>query len=149
MIQKLLEIRKRFYEKNELLFSLQTEKYFKGLKSNEIHCIYFIEAIEKPNITNIAREMDITTSGMTKITTRLIKKGYLEKYKLEDNNQKVYFSLTEKGKEIYYIHEEIHEKEFMRNYKFLNTFSKEELEIVLSFYEKNTKFLVEEIKKYE
>lgn len=149
MIQKLLEVRKTNYEKNDLLVSLESETYFKGLKLNEVHCIHFIETIEKPNITNLALKMNITTSGMTKITTRLIKKEYLKKYKLEGNKKEVYFSLTKKGNEIYDIHEKIHEVGYVRSYNFLSTIPENELKIIINYFEENNKLLDNEIKKFE
>lgn len=146
MIERLLELRKDFYEKNEILFSLESEWCFRGLKSNEVHCICYVKDSLKPNITNLAGLMKVGTSGMTKITTKLVKKGYLMKYKQKENKKEVYFSLTDMGEEIYSAHEKAHDEGYKKNYEFLSRFSQEEVKVVIDFFEKNNEFLDEEIK---
>ena len=147
MIHRLLEVREEFYEKNDLYFSLESEKSFKNLKLNEVHCIYFIKILEKPNVTNLALEMKMTTSGVTKVTSRLAKKGYLKKYKLPENKKEVLFSLTEEGEEIYSIHKKVHEEGYKKNYDFIKRIPEDELKIIINFFEENNKFLDEEIQK--
>jgi hypothetical protein len=52
---------------------------------------------------------------------------------LSDNRKEVYFSLKEKGRRIFELHQTLHEQEQRRFLEFLERFSGAELEAILKF----------------
>jgi DNA-binding MarR family transcriptional regulator len=89
----------------------------------------------------------MTRGAISKLTKKLIKKGLIESYQKPDNKKEIYFKLTEKGKVIYKIHEELH-KEFQERDKVVfEQVTEEQFDIMLSFVEKYSKHLNAEIKK--
>jgi DNA-binding MarR family transcriptional regulator len=94
-----------------LLNKVKMEDSLKGYKPSEVHCIDYIGRHVDPNVAKLAESFYMTTGAISKITTKLIKKGIIESYQKPDNKKEIYFRLTEQGKVIYKIHEELH-KEF-------------------------------------
>lgn len=81
------------------------------------------------------------------MTKKLIEKNIVESYQKADNKKEIYFRLTEKGHEIYKLHENLH-KEFQERDKVVfEQVTDEQFESMLSFIEKYSKHLDSEIKK--
>ena len=126
---------------------LKMEGSFKDFKSSEIHCIECIGKNEDSNVTKLAESFYMTRGAITKMTKKLIQKGVIESYQKSDNKKEVYFRLTSQGQEIYKVHEELH-KEFQERDKVVfEHVTEEQFDLMLSFIEKYSKHLDEEIKK--
>ncbi len=87
------------------------EDSLRGYKSSEVHCIDYIGRNADSNVTKLAESFYMTRGAISKLTKKLIKKGVIQSYQKPDNKKEIYFRLTEPGKAIYKIHEELH-KEF-------------------------------------
>lgn len=123
------------------------EDSLKDYKSSEVHCIEFIEKNEDSNVTKLAESFYMTRGAISKIAKKLIKKGVIESYQKPVNKKEIYFRLTERGKEIYKIHEELH-KEFQERDKVVfEQVTDEQFDIMLSFVEMYRRHLDSEIKK--
>ena len=113
------------------------EERLKEYKPSEVHCIEYIGK----------KSFYMTRSAMSKITKKLIEKGFVESYQKPDNKKEIYFRLTKQGKEINKIHDKLH-KEFQERDKVVfEEVTEEQLDSMINFVEKYSRHLDEEIKK--
>ena len=89
------------------------EKHMKekgvSLSMSEVHLLENVMKAENNTVTNIAESMLITKGTFSINASRLIKKGYLVKYKDCDDGRIVRVEVTDKAREIMKIHDEFHE----------------------------------------
>lgn len=149
MNHDLLEILKDFLQKQETLSRLsETERLYKYGYS-ELHVLAAIGDIKSPNVTLIAKQMDMTRGGVSKIIKKLIKAGLVDSYQQPDNHQKIFYRLTEAGKSIYKEHDARHRLWEMRDSEFLARFSEEKLREIASFMKQFNEYLEEKIVEME
>ncbi|HDX9630179.1 TPA: MarR family transcriptional regulator [Bacillus cereus] len=138
---------RELYNKIVWLNKDKMEEGLKGFKSSEVHCIEYIENNADSNVTQLAEAFYVTRGAISRMTKKLIQKGLIESYQKSENKKEVYFRLTEQGKEIYKIHEDLH-KEFQdRDKAVFEQVTEEEFESIISFVEKYSRHLDAEIKK--
>ena len=135
------------YNKMVFLNKFKMEKSLKDYKSSEVHCIEYIGRNVDSNVTKLAESFYVTRGAVSKITKKLIKKGIIESYQKPDNKKEIYFRLTEQGKVIYKVHEELHEEFRERDKAVFEQVTEEQFDIMLSFAEKYSRHLDAEIKK--
>ncbi|MGG4212407.1 MarR family transcriptional regulator [Paenibacillus sp. FSL L8-0638] len=135
------------YNKMVWLNKDKMEDSLKGYKPSEVHCIEYIERNVDSNVTKLAESLYMTTGAISKITKKLIKKGIIESYRKPDNKKEVYFRLTEEGKVIYNIHEELHKEFQERDKAVFEQVTEEQFNSMISFLEKYSRHLDAEIKK--
>ena len=131
--------KKIWLEKEEL------KEQLKGYTPSEVHTIEYIENAEDPNVTKLADYFYVTRSAMSKITTKLINKKLIERYQKAENKKEIYFQLTEKGKSIYNMHENLHQKFQQRDKKIFDNMSDEQFKNIIMFTEEYNKHLENEI----
>ncbi|MGG3694361.1 MarR family transcriptional regulator [Heyndrickxia ginsengihumi] len=124
------------------------ERCLKGYKPSEVHCIEFIEKNRNTNVTKLAESLYMTRGAISKMTKKLIEKGLIESYQKPENKKEIYFRLTEKGKEIYKIHEELHKEFLERDKAVFEQVSEEQFDIMISFAERYNRHLDAEIRKH-
>ncbi|EJQ50974.1 MULTISPECIES: MarR family transcriptional regulator [Bacillus] len=135
------------YNKMVWLNKDKMEEGLKGFKSSEVHCIEHIENNADSNVTQLAEAFYVTRGAISRMTKKLIKKGLIESYQKSENKKEIYFRLTEQGKEIYKIHEDLH-KEFQERDKVVfEQVTEAEFDSIISFVEKYSRHLDAEIKK--
>lgn len=125
------------------------EKHLKGYKSSEVHCIEYIGKNVDPNVTKLADSFYMTRSAISKLTKKLIEKGLIESYQKPDNKKEVYFKLTEQGKAINKIHDELHKEFQERDKSVFDKVTPEQFDSMISFVENYSKHLDSEIKKLD
>lgn len=135
------------YNKMVWLNKDKMENSLKGYKSSEVHCIEYIERNVDSNVTKLAESLYMTSGAISKITKKLIKKGIIESYQKPDNKKEIYFRLTEQGKIIYKIHEELHKEFQERDKAVFEQVTEEQFDSMISFLEKYSRHLDAEIKK--
>ena len=84
---------------------------------------------------------------MSKITKKLIEKGFIESYQKRDNKKEIYFRLTKQGEEINKIHEELHKEFQERDKAVFEEVTEAQFDNMLNFVEKYSRHLDKEIKK--
>ena len=119
----------------------------KGYKSSEVHCIEYIERNIDSNVTKLAESYYVTRGAISKKTKKLIKKGIIEIYQKPDNKKEIYFRLTEQGKVINKIHEELHKEFRERDKAVFEQVTEEQFDSMLNFTEKYSRHLDSEIEK--
>jgi DNA-binding MarR family transcriptional regulator len=82
--------------------------YFNDLSVTEIHTIQAIGMYVPRNMTEVARDIGITLGTLTIAINNLVKKGYVERKKSEQDRRVVNIDLTKKGKLAYRIHAKFH-----------------------------------------
>lgn len=135
------------FNKMSWLNKTKMEERLKDYKPSEVHCIEYIGANSDANVTKLADAFYMTRGAMSKVTKKLIKKGYIESYQKPDNKKEIYYRLTEQGEDIYRIHEGLHNEFQERDKKIFDQVSDEQFDGMLRFIEKYSAHLDEEIKK--
>ncbi|MEK8126571.1 MarR family transcriptional regulator [Paenibacillus filicis] len=105
-----------------------------SLNMTEIHVISCIGHHEPINVTSLADRMELSKGNISKITYKLLKRGWVRRTQLNDNKKEIYFRLTSPGKKLFAIHEQLHRKEQLRLYGFLDGFSESELVFIRRFF---------------
>ena len=82
---------------------------YKDVTANDMHVIEAIDMEEARNMTSVARSLGVTTGTLTIAVNSLVKKGYVERVRSEEDRRVVLVSLSEKGKKAYLHHRQFHE----------------------------------------
>jgi DNA-binding MarR family transcriptional regulator len=135
------------FKKKMWLDSFKMKDSLKGYNPSEIHCIAYIGEDKDSNVTKLAESFDMTRGAISKLTKKLVKKGLIDSYQKPENKKEVYFELTEQGKAIYNIHEEMHREFKDRDQPFFEQVPEEQLDAIFDFAEKYNAHLDAEIKK--
>lgn len=135
------------FKKRMWLDSYHMKSRLTGYNPSEIHCVAHIGKDKGSNVTKLAASFDMTRGAISKLTKKLAKKGLIESYQKPDNKKEIYFQLTERGKVIYNIHEEMHREFRDRDRPFFERVTEEELDVILDFAKKYNMHLDAEIKK--
>ncbi|KAA0769579.1 MULTISPECIES: MarR family transcriptional regulator [Bacillus] len=138
---------RELYNKMVWLNKDKMEEGLKGFKSSEVHCIEYIENNADSNVTQLAEAFYVTRGAISRMTKKLIKKGLIESYQKSENKKEIYFRLTEQGKAIYKIHEELHKEFQERDKAVFEQVTESEFDSIISFVEKYSRHLDAEIKK--
>lgn len=135
------------FNKMVWLNKLKMEVRLQGYTPSEIHCIEYIGQNGDPNVTKLAQTFYMTRSAISKITRKLMEKGCIDSYQKPENKKEIFFRLTEKGKKLYTIHEELH-KEFQdRDHAVFAQVTEAQFDSMLNFLERYSLHLDQEIQK--
>lgn len=74
----------------------------------EIHTIVAIGAHENINVTSLAKLQGTSKSAVSQAVSKLVKKGFIDKKVAPDTDNEVILLLTEKGKQVFDLHEKQH-----------------------------------------
>lgn len=88
--------------------AIRTEEY-QDVTTNDIHVIEAIGLDTAKNMTSVAKELDVTTGTLTIAVNSLVKKGYVDRVRSEEDRRVVLISLSDKGKKAYLHHQKFHE----------------------------------------
>lgn len=140
---------RELFNKMAWLNKVKMEDCLKDYKSSEVHCIEYIGKNIDSNVTKLSEAFYMTRGAMSKITKKLIKKDLIESYQKPDNKKEIYFKLTEQGKRVYKIHDELH-KEFQERDKVIfEQITDKQFDNMLNFVGKYSRHLDTEIKKLD
>ena len=81
---------------------------FNDLSVTEMHTIEAIGMYHPRTMSEVAQDLKITVGTLTTAINRLVKKGYVERNRVEDDRRIVQILLTKRGKLAYRIHEKFH-----------------------------------------
>ncbi|QTL98839.1 MarR family transcriptional regulator [Iocasia frigidifontis] len=106
------------------------------LYSTEIHTIVAIG--EKPaiNLTQLAENLGVSKSAVSKFIKKLLKKGYVLKSRPVGNHKEVIFNLTDRGKTAFKGHEEFSREIFGSLYDILENIADREIITIENFLKK-------------
>lgn len=89
--------------------SIRTEEY-KDVTTNDMHVIEAIGVGSPKNMTAVARELGVTTGTLTISVNSLVKKGFVDRVRSEEDRRVVLVSLSDKGKSAHERHRLFHEE---------------------------------------
>lgn len=96
----------------ENIMNLEHEYILKEIEGklslSEIHTVAAIGSGDLRSMSEVAGKLKITVGTLTVAISNLVKKGYVERYKSEQDRRIVKLGLTKIGKEVYRIHKEFH-----------------------------------------
>ncbi len=111
--------------------AIKTGEY-KELTVNDMHVIEAIDVFEPKNMTTVAKALSVTTGTLTISVNSLVKKGYVERTRSEEDRRVVLISLTEKGRKAHAQHQKFHQEMIDAIIKELNVDEQVILEKALS-----------------
>ncbi|WP_066894160.1 MarR family winged helix-turn-helix transcriptional regulator [Clostridium nigeriense] len=103
--------------------------HFSDLSVREMHTVEAIGRKEKRMMSEVAQDLGITVGTLTTSINRLIKKGYVERSRIEEDRRVVLVELTKKGKVAHRLHERFH-NEMVRS--MMDSLSEREQEVLIS-----------------
>lgn len=83
---------------------------YKDMTTNDMHVIETIGMGEPKNMTSVAKVLMVTTGTLTISVNSLVKKGFVERTRSEEDRRVVLISLTEKGRKAFRDHQKFHEE---------------------------------------
>lgn len=87
---------------------------FNDLSITEMHTIEAIGMYKKKTSSEVAKELSITVGTLTVAINNLVKKGYVERLRSEDDRRVVKLGLTKKGKLLFRVHQHF-QREMVKN----------------------------------
>ena len=93
--------------------AIRTEEY-RDMTTNDMHVIEAIGIGAAKNMTSVAKTLAVTTGTLTISVNSLVKKGYVERVRSEEDRRVVLISLTAKGKKAFAHHKKFHD-DMIRN----------------------------------
>ncbi|MCD7724103.1 MAG: MarR family transcriptional regulator [Clostridiales bacterium] len=88
--------------------AIRTEEY-QDLTTNDMHVIEAIGLDTARNMTSVAKALEVTTGTLTIAVNSLVKKGYVDRVRSEEDRRVVLVSLSEKGQRAFLRHQKFHE----------------------------------------
>ena len=113
----------------------------KDMNSTELLCIEYVGHHSNVNATRLAEAFCMTTGATSKLTKRLLSKGFLLRYQKLENRKEIYFRLTESGQAMYQVLSDIREKLNMRDRPVFDQLSDGQYETILDFTRKYSEHL--------
>lgn len=89
--------------------AIRTGEY-RDVTTNDMHVIEAIGMGDARNMTSVARELEVTTGTLTISINGLVKKGYVNRTRSEEDRRVVLISLSDKGIRAYLHHQKFHEQ---------------------------------------
>ncbi len=104
-----------------------------SLSLAECHVIDCIERNDQINTTAIAKKLNITKGGISKITAKLLKKNMIELQRLPNNQKQNYYTLTPLGKRLFRIHEVLHKQAEAKFFALFSGYNQEQADFADKF----------------
>lgn len=111
------------------------------LSVTEIHTIEAIGMYTERTMSEVAQDLKITVGTLTTAINKLIKKGYVERKRIEEDRRVVLIKLTKKGKLAYRLHEKFHSDMIKKTIEGL---SEEEEKVLISSLDRLNMFFKKE-----
>lgn len=83
---------------------------YKDVTTNDMHVIEAIGTGSPKNMTSVAKALMVTTGTLTISVNGLVKKGFVERTRSEEDRRVVLISLTQKGKDVFWQHKQFHQE---------------------------------------
>ncbi|MBO5093295.1 MAG: MarR family transcriptional regulator [Lachnospiraceae bacterium] len=111
--------------------AIRSDEYLNAT-ANDMHVMEAIGNGQPKNMTSVAKALSVTTGTLTISVNSLVKKGFVERVRSEEDRRVVLISLTEKGRRLYAKHQKFHKEMVESIVMRLNDEEKVLLEKVLS-----------------
>lgn len=82
---------------------------FKEVTVNDMHVIEAIGVEKSKNMSTVAKSLGVTMGTLTISVNSLVKKGFVERIRSEEDRRVVLISLTAQGRKAFKYHQQFHE----------------------------------------
>ena len=86
-----------------------TASEFKDISGNDMHILEAIGIQDPRNMSSVAKTLSVTVGTLTIAINNLVKKGYVNRARSEEDRRVVLLSLSEKGEKAFYHHNKFHD----------------------------------------
>ncbi|MDC4184819.1 MarR family winged helix-turn-helix transcriptional regulator [Loigolactobacillus coryniformis] len=93
---------------------------FKDLSIKEIHTINAIGMYHRKTSSEVARALKVTPGTLSVSINNLVRKGYAERLRSDDDRSIIHLGLTRKGRLMYRLHQSFHRQMVQSFLKDLN-----------------------------
>ena len=112
-----------------------------SLSMTEVHILEAIQKCESKMMSAIARRLMVTQGTLTVSTNKLVKKGYVERIRDEEDRRIVRLALTDKAQHVLDVHDQFHSRMIDKVLRNLNVGEDEalmkSLDNVLTFFKEH------------
>lgn len=109
------------------------ETHPEGITLVELHVLDLIGAQPELNVIGISRQMGMTRGAISKICSRLERKGFAARTRNPLNQKEVYFQLTPTGQRLWDLHQRGHQESIRQYNDWLGSYKPEELAVIGRF----------------
>ena len=74
---------------------------YNDVSSSQIQVLEYVLEVENQKMSDIAKRLGITKSALSQIAKKLEEKGWLEKYRCNNNKKEIFLKVTPQGKNVY------------------------------------------------
>ena len=86
-----------------------TSSEFRDISVNDMHILEAVGTEEPRSMSSVAKSLSVTVGTLTIAMNNLVKKGYVNRARSEEDRRVVLISLSEKGEKAYYHHKKYHD----------------------------------------
>ena len=86
-----------------------TSSEFRDISVNDMHILEAVGTEEPRSMSSVAKSLSVTVGTLTIAMNNLVKKGYVNRARSEEDRRVVFISLSEKGEKAYYHHQKFHD----------------------------------------
>ncbi|QBD74911.1 MarR family transcriptional regulator [Ktedonosporobacter rubrisoli] len=104
-----------------------------SLNVTALHVLSAIGEHEPIKGIQIARQLGITKGAISKVTRKLLEQELIFSERLPNNRKEIYFRLSQKGREIFKWHQQLHPQLEEQGRQFLLRYSIDELQLIVRF----------------
>ncbi len=145
------EFKQRYVEKflkvNNQLSEIQQKplKLENGtiVSTSQLHFIDAVGRYPNINVTGLSEVLGLTKGAISQQFPRMIRDNYVIKSSTLENKKEIYFSLTEKGNEIFLYHESLHKDLYEDIMKALEDMPESSMKVVESVMDKVSNSIIE------
>ncbi|TQR35853.1 MarR family transcriptional regulator [Lysinibacillus sphaericus] len=101
----------------------------------QLHIVSAIKAQGSANNTSLSETLNVSKPAITKAIKKMLEKNVIVETRQETNQKEVHYLLTDLGKQLASIHDQLHEKARNRYLRLLDSFNTDELETIITFLE--------------
>lgn len=110
----------------------------------QLHTVAIIKENRTANNNFLSQELNISKPAVTKAVKKLLDYNIIIEIELENNRKETYYTLTDQGESLAFLHDKLHEEVKQKYIKIFEEFPDSDLEVVRNFLENVTRRLQEE-----
>ncbi|MGA3601387.1 MarR family transcriptional regulator [Lysinibacillus agricola] len=99
----------------------------------QLHIVAMIKERGSANNSELSSELNVSKPAITKAVRKLLQYNMIAKTQLERNKKEIHYVLTESGKRLALVHEQLHQKARNKYLSLLKKFSDTELDAITKF----------------
>ncbi|MCY8307504.1 MarR family transcriptional regulator [Bacillus vallismortis] len=113
---------------------MSSEHLKKDWTLTQLHIVSCIHTSQNVNNSFLASRLHISKAAVSKAVQALLKHKIITVAKKPGNKKEIFYTLTESGRELAALHEQLHEKAMEKYEQLFNEFSIDDLKTVTAFF---------------